>query len=285
MREPVSLGYLLARFTDTIADAPGIDAGLRLELLSQTALVLKGELEGLPGITSISQTLSHDGERELVSRSAELFDWYREIDERQRDHLSEVILTIIHGQQWDATYFEGDGVVACESESDLLRYTYWVAGCVGEFWTKVAFTSMGSRFADPEQAESMLMSGRKLGQALQLTNILRDLYEDLPQGRCYLPGEELLASGWDGSSPVEVADMNESFDKWLGICEQFLEQSDDYVWAVRNPRVRLCTRLPKLLAEKTVRQLRAAGPEKVMSEKVKISRGDVWSAMAQATFF
>jgi phytoene synthase len=43
-----------------------------------------------------------------------------------------------------------------------------------------------------------------LGEALQLTNILRDLAEDAELGRMYLPRELLLAAGIDGNDPDEV---------------------------------------------------------------------------------
>jgi phytoene synthase len=43
-----------------------------------------------------------------------------------------------------------------------------------------------------------------LGEALQLTNILRDLAEDAELDRLYLPRELLLAAGIDSDRPNEV---------------------------------------------------------------------------------
>ena len=37
----------------------------------------------------------------------------------------------------------------------------------------------------------MLALGRRFGQGLQMVNILRDLPDDLAQGRCYLPADLL----------------------------------------------------------------------------------------------
>lgn len=285
MREPISLGYLLARFTDTIADAPGIPAETRLSWLEQTKQVVRGErlsLEVKEG--QIEAALAHPGERELVQRRDELFDWFREIDEANRSHLSEVILTIAHGQTWDVTFFEDETLTAPDRADDLFRYTYWVAGCVGEFWTKVGYTTLGQGFADPDQAFAMLQSGRKLGQGLQLVNILRDLHEDLPEGRCYLPGGELRDAGWNGSGIPDLEQVAPVFEHWLSVCEGFLEEADGYTREVRNARVRFCTKLPKILAERTVRRMREAGPDRVLREKVKVSRREVWAAMLQAVF-
>jgi len=45
---------------------------------------------------------------------------------------------------------------------------------------------------------------RHLGQALQLTNILRDLKEDAEHGRLYLPDELLVANNVKSREPFEV---------------------------------------------------------------------------------
>ncbi len=286
MREPVSLGYFLARFSDTIADAPGLPDEDRLALLDEFRLVLQGRQAAVGAdLVALASRLDHPGEQHLVRSCDALLDWYAELPAVLRDHLGEVILTIIHGQSWDIRAFQNGQHAACATRDDLLRYTYWVAGSVGEFWTKTAFTTLGEKFASPDKATSMLMSGRKLGQALQLVNILRDLHEDIPRGRCYLPQDELLAVGWDGHSALTSSELSPVFNKWLGVCHGFLDEADSYVRTVRDARVRFCTRLPKLLAEDTVALLREAGVDRVMREKVKISRGDVWKAMGRAVFF
>ena len=188
MREPIALGYLLARLTDTLADAPGLGKKKRVALLDQVRFAIQNPANLLDeSIPLLAEAISHPGEKELLLRAPELIDWYRSTDPANRDHLSEVILTIIHGQTWDVKYFKAVGLTCCQTPDELHRYTYWVAGCVGEFWTKVGFTTLGTKFAAPEEASGMLISGRKLGQALQLINILRDLHEDIPNGRCYLP--------------------------------------------------------------------------------------------------
>jgi len=77
----------------------------------------------------------------------------------------------------------------CKADADLDDYTYRVAGCVGEFWTKMcrAHVFPTRRLDDAE----LLRDGVRFGKGLQLVNILRDLPRDLKQGRCYLPLERL----------------------------------------------------------------------------------------------
>ena len=84
--------------------------------------------------------------------------------------------------------------MACwKREADLDRYTYFVAGCVGEFWTKISLDHTAS--LHHWNAEDMLARAVRFGKGLQLTNILRDLAQDLRIGRCYLPRTELSAVG------------------------------------------------------------------------------------------
>jgi phytoene synthase len=73
-----------------------------------------------------------------------------------------------------------------ETEADVDRYCYRVAGTVGLLMTAI----LGSD--DPEQAEP---AAAALGMAMQRTNILRDIDEDLANGRIYIARETLAVHG------------------------------------------------------------------------------------------
>jgi phytoene synthase len=68
-----------------------------------------------------------------------------------------------------------------ETEADLKRYSYGVAGSVGLLSARI-FGYSDARVED---------FAVELGEAMQLTNILRDLKEDLDNQRCYLPRADL----------------------------------------------------------------------------------------------
>lgn len=70
------------------------------------------------------------------------------------------------------------------SEADLMRYCYHVAGAVGVMMAAV----MGVAADD----EDTLDRACDLGLAFQLANIVRDVWEDDANGRCYLPVEWLV---------------------------------------------------------------------------------------------
>jgi phytoene synthase len=79
-----------------------------------------------------------------------------------------------------------------ETFPELVRYCRCVAGSIG----RLSLGVFGTHDEDisPGSACSAQLAD-DLGVALQLTNILRDLREDLIAGRIYLPQEELRAAG------------------------------------------------------------------------------------------
>jgi phytoene synthase len=89
---------------------------------------------------------------------------------------------------------------AYETLDDLVGYCRCVAGSIGRL-------SLGVFHPDQSQAEAAHASALAdaLGVALQLTNILRDIREDLDNGRVYLPKRDLalfnctLATRGDGT--------------------------------------------------------------------------------------
>lgn len=72
-----------------------------------------------------------------------------------------------------------------ETLDDLVRYSVLVAGSVGVIMAHILGTD------DPRALEA----ANDLGVAMQLTNVLRDVGEDLQRGRVYLPRAELQAAG------------------------------------------------------------------------------------------
>ena len=88
---------------------------------------------------------------------------------------------------------------ALSTAADLDEYTYLVAGCVGEFWTRLCFRHV--RQFSSRTEDEMLALGRRYGMALQLINVLRDAGSDLRAGRCYFP-EHAIKRG----APDSLAD-------------------------------------------------------------------------------
>ena len=170
--------------------------------------------------------------------------------------IREVLAIIAGGQELDLRRFggvraedseAGGGVVALKNDSELDDYTYRVAGCVGEFWTKICRSHVFPRAKLDEAA--LLQNGVRFGKGLQLINILRDLPGDLRQGRCYLPADRLAESGLN---PGQLMDSsNES--KLRPLYNEYLDRADAHLsagWAYtqtlpwKAARVRIACALP-----------------------------------------
>ncbi len=83
--------------------------------------------------------------------------------------------------------FESDLTLRCiASTDDLLLYCRRVAGVVGLMIAPIAGYDGGPETLDAAVA---------MGVAMQITNILRDVGEDLSRERCYLPADRMAAHG------------------------------------------------------------------------------------------
>jgi farnesyl-diphosphate farnesyltransferase len=78
--------------------------------------------------------------------------------------------------------------------SDLDDYCYYVAGVVGEMLTEL-FCDYSPDIAQQRAALQSLAAS--FAQGLQMTNILKDVWEDRSRGACWLPQEVFIRHGVD----------------------------------------------------------------------------------------
>jgi farnesyl-diphosphate farnesyltransferase len=248
VRGPVSLAYLLARATDTVADAADADAGMRHQLLDRCWHAIEtGEGQGLAADMTheIAPSVDHEGERELLERFDECLAWLKTVSEPQRVSVQGVLRPITEGQRLDLERFPGgEPVRALKDRAETDRYTYCVAGSVGEFWTILCAAELGHDCFD-EDVSRMAEWGIALGKGLQLVNILRDLPRDWQRGRCYLPEDEITAQGGAlTQSPRESRALQAVSANWERECEAHLDRGLLYVKAIASKRLRLATAFP-----------------------------------------
>ncbi len=192
MRDPIGLAYLLARAADTIADTSLIPPEQRLELL----LSLRSLVNGAPDDGTLTQRMALEvanqqslpDEKVLLESLGSALTVLTQLSESDRAAVRDIVTTLTKGMEFDLRTFpdESSGrIVALREIAELDEYTYLVAGCVGEFWTKMTYAHMPGTLKDAP--ETMLTRGVRFGKALQMTNVLRDCSKDLRIGRCYLP--------------------------------------------------------------------------------------------------
>ena len=277
LREPIALAYLLARTTDTVADTGGISTDVRVDALRMLSNGIQGRASRevvLDLIASFVALQQKPTERQLLESLRDCLDWLDRIEQTDRDDVRVVLEKITRGQMLDLQRFDDPKKIhALGIAADLDEYTYLVAGCVGEFWTRLCFRHVRN-FASLTEDE-MLALGRRYGMALQLINVLRDAGADLRAGRCYFPECELNAAHLTASQILpEPERFQPIYRTWLAKAKAELRCGMQYSRAIENRRVRAATALPALIGARTLALLDEAGTT-ALHGTVKVPRREV----------
>jgi len=281
LRDSVGLAYLLARASDTIADSPAVPEAARLQHLAAFARMIRtGKTDGVADLQHDIHT-PHPGETMLLCNLDRCLQWLGQIENKDRGEIVDVLEKIIRGQTLDLERFSGSAhVIALQSAEELDEYTYLVAGCVGEFWTRMCLNHLPG--CSTLGLADLRKLGAEYGRGLQLVNILRDFPEDLRNGRCYLPEPELRAAG---TSPTPLIDApvkaQPVYDRWRERAIAQLDAGYEYITKLRSVRLRAACFLPWYLGLRTLRLLGKPGALE-RAEKVKVSRMTVRFAFVYA---
>jgi farnesyl-diphosphate farnesyltransferase len=277
LREPIALAYLLARATDSVADTTEISNAVRLETLKMLSDGIQGKASCEVVVDLIASFVPLQGntsERQLLESLPDCLRWLSQIEQADRNDIRVVLEKITHGQMLDLERFDNPQEIrALATPADLDEYTYLVAGCVGEFWTRLCFRHVRN-FARLSEDE-MLALGKRYGMALQLTNVLRDAGSDLRGGRCYFSEYELNAAHLTASQILsEPERFQPIYRTWLEKAKAGLECGMQYSRTIENRRVRGATVLPALIGARTLALLDQAGAG-ALQRTVKVSRREV----------
>jgi farnesyl-diphosphate farnesyltransferase len=286
LRQPIALAYLLARTSDTVADTPQVSVTVRMETLRLLADGIQGTASPdlvADLILSFVSLQENASERQLLKALPDCILLLNHAEHADRNDIRIVLEQITRGQMLDLERFSDPKELrALGTAADLDEYTYLVAGCVGEFWTRLCFRHV-CNFAGRTEDE-MLALGRRYGMALQLINVLRDAGSDLRAGRCYFPEYELNAAHL---MPSQILSQPERFQliyrTWLEKAKAGLESGMEYSHAIVNRRVRAATVLPALIGMRTLALLSVAGPT-ALQHTVKVPRGEVRAMILSLAF-
>lgn len=269
MRSAAGLAYLLARTSDTLADSSEASVEARLLCLDWLDRSLAGDEPPPRWPLPVLNAVADLRERHLLELTGDLLTWLDGVPASEADLVRGVLATIIGGQRLDLERFAGSdaeqpGVLADGRELD--DYTWRVAGCVGAFWTRLGFLTMGRRFSESSQ-EQLKELGETYGSGLQLVNILRDLPKDLAAGRCYLPVAD----------PHDTPRLMAERDLWLAEARKRVAAGFDYAAALGSRRLRVASELPARIAVETLDRIAAADWE-TLCAGVKVPRRRVYLA-------
>ncbi len=291
VRQSIGLFYLLARTTDTIADTELIPADKRMLKLRQYRDRVRSEGAPMPDFSHLVREQQTDGERRLLMHSPEIIALLEQTPAFDRGQIQLTLETITRGQELDLKRFgDGSRLSSLQTAEDLDDYTYHVAGCVGEFWTRLTRRHC---FPDSELDDSEFLTlAIRFGKALQLVNILRDLPGDLANGRCYLPAVDLELAGLkpeDLRNPDSWKQLQPVFRPWLAKAHEHLAAAWQYTLMIPHShyRLRLACAWPILMGRHTLNLVEHQNPlDPTCNLKITRSqvRGILWSTLWRVPF-
>jgi farnesyl-diphosphate farnesyltransferase len=293
VRDQVGLAYLFARAADTIADTELIDRSRRLSFLNRFREQFLGEQLDWAQIRTIQQAVGPlqqvSAERTLLERLDECFRLLLTCSLDDRRRIQRVMTTLTQGMEMDLTTFPGASVAdltALKTFEDLDRYTYYVAGCVGEFWTDLMCAHR--KALANWNIHQMSEVGVRFGKGLQLTNIVKDIAHDLQKGRCYIPEMMLEEAGLKPQDLLQQTNLprfKPVLRKLIRLAVEHLDQGWLYTMAIPRyeTRLRLACMWPILSAGESLKLVMNSPDLLNPAVKVKIPRSKVYQIVAMTT--
>jgi farnesyl-diphosphate farnesyltransferase len=270
----VANAYLLCRLADTIEDDVGLTDDQKSEFHSRFVRIVRGEETAGPFARELAPLLSPQtlpDERDLVEQTERVIRITHGFTPEERAALDRCVEIMCTGMPKFQRNRSLDGLPDVPA---LDKYCYYVAGVVGEMLTELFCLHCPP--LRPHRARMMKLAV-SFGQGLQMTNILKDIWDDRRGGTCWLP-----RSVFGGLDLRQLDDVHESpeFTRGLrdliGIAHAHLRNALDYTCMVPKNEVgirRFCLWAIGL-AVLTLRKINKH-PDFTSSSMVKVSRRSV----------
>jgi len=275
LRIAVTNAYLLCRIADTIEDEPALPAADTRIYLQRFTAVVRGTEPAAPLARELARRLSErtlPAERELVLGMERVVGLTASLGE-ERPAIQRCIEVMSHGMH----HFQQTASLAGLTRSgDLDSYCYYVAGVVGEMLTEL-FCCHSPAVALQRTALQELSTS--FAQGLQLTNIIKDFWEDRSRGACWFPQEVFARHGVElaGLSPQgSDARFHAGVRELVAVAHGHLRNALAYALLLpaRETGIRLFCLWAIGLAVLTLRRIEAH-PGFTRGEQVKVSHSAV----------
>src|SRR5580692_8170009 len=276
LRSAVTNAYLLCRIADTIEDEPALSPPETLAFLQRFSAIVAGQGDSCVLAREIEQRLSDRTlatERELVSNMERVLAVLARLNAAQRAAIQRCVELMCYGMprfQFSAS------LKGLAHSTDLDDYCYYVAGVVGEMLTEL-FCDYSPEIARHRPALSAIAAS--FAQGLQMTNILKDVWEDRSRGACWLPQEVFTRYGVDladvAAEPFDPR-FAAAFRELVGVAHAHLRNALDYTLLIpsKETGIRRFCLWAIGLAVLTLRKIER-NPGFTVGSQVKIKRSAV----------
>lgn len=194
LRLGVTNAYLLCRIADTIEDEPALSPPETLAFMERFMAVVDGRGDPEELARALEARLSDRTlltERELVSNMRRVISVTAALSDKQRAAIHRCVELMCYGMP---RFQSTSSLRGLPRLTDLDDYCYYVAGVVGDMLTEL-FCEYSPEIASHRAAlQSLSVS---FAQGLQMTNILKDIWEDRSRGACWLPQDVFSRHGVD----------------------------------------------------------------------------------------
>lgn len=194
LRGAVANAYLLCRIVDTIEDEVSLTAEQKKRFCSEFIDVVKSGQHAEVFAAELAPLLSAQtlpAEHTLIRLIPQVIAITHQLDRAQIDALAACVETMAKGMSLFQAQNLHDGL---KTMADMDAYCYYVAGCVGEMLAKL-FCHYSPEIAT--HRDELLKLSVSFGQGLQMTNILKDIWDDAKRGVCWLPQDIFNETGFD----------------------------------------------------------------------------------------
>ncbi len=276
LRSAVTCAYLLCRIADTIEDEPALSPPETLAFLQRFSAVLAGRGEPRALAQEIERRLSDrtlPTERDLVGNMERVIRVMARLNETQRAAIQRCVELMCLGMphfQFSAS------LKGLAHSSDLDDYCYYVAGVVGEMLTEL-FCDYSPEIA--RRRPELAAVAASFAQGLQMTNILKDVWEDRSRGACWLPQDVFTRHGVDlgqlSSEPFNPR-FGEGYHELIGVAHAHLRNALEYTLLIPGKEIgirRFCLWAIGL-AVLTLRKIER-NPRFTAGSQVKVKRSSV----------
>ncbi|MDO6462332.1 phytoene/squalene synthase family protein [Granulosicoccaceae sp. 1_MG-2023] len=187
----VGNAYLICRLADVIEDDPRISQAQTASLLALMIQILQGNARHGAFAARVLPLLGAETkspERRLVAGAEKIFRLYASLPESSQQAILQCVTDMTCGMRT----FAPEGRYGLADQASLDAYCYCVAGVVGQMLTRLFCDYADDIAVRRPQLQALSVS---FGEALQLTNILKDIWDDLDRGYCWLPRDRFTAAG------------------------------------------------------------------------------------------
>jgi farnesyl-diphosphate farnesyltransferase len=228
LKTAVTNAYLLCRIADTIEDEPALSPADTHALLEGFKAVVAGRGDAGALAADVEKRLSSRTlatERDLIVNMARVLNVTASLSPPQRLAIQRCVDLMCYGMPrfQSATSLEG-----LSRRSDLDEYCYYVAGVVGDMLTELFCEYSPDIAKNRAQLSRLAVS---FAQGLQMTNILKDVWEDRSRGACWLPQEVFTPHHVDlGRLSAETAgpEFDAGMRELIGVAHAHLRNALDY---------------------------------------------------------